>query len=81
MPIRKGAVLLKLQDYWRERSAKQKAILAAAFLFTFAAIVGLSMMAARPGMAMLYSGLDAQQSGAVMAAHAECRPRQRGVCT
>ena len=33
MPIRKGAVLLKLQDYWRERSAKQKAILAAAFLF------------------------------------------------
>lgn len=68
MPIRKGAVLLKLQDYWRERSAKQKAILAAAFLFTFAAIVGLSMMAARPGMAILYSGLDAQQSGAVMAA-------------
>jgi len=60
--------LLKLQDYWRERSAKQKAILAAAFLFTFAAIAGLAWLAARPGMALLYSGLDAQQSGAVMAA-------------
>lgn len=60
--------MLKLQDYWRERSAKQKAILAAAFLFTFAAIAGLSWMASRPGMALLYSGLDPQQSGAVMAA-------------
>ncbi|WP_199258765.1 flagellar basal-body MS-ring/collar protein FliF [Paracoccus binzhouensis] len=60
--------MLKLQDYWRERSAKQKIILAAAFLFTFAAIAGLSWMASRPGMALLYSGLDPQQSGAVMAA-------------
>ncbi|RQP06242.1 MAG: flagellar M-ring protein FliF, partial [Paracoccus sp. BP8] len=60
--------MLKLQDYWRERSARQRAILAAAFLFTFAAIAGLSWMASRPGMALLYSGLDPQQSGAVMAA-------------
>ncbi len=63
-----GAVLLKLQDYWRDRSTKQRAMLAAAFLFTFAAIAGLSWMASRPGMALLYSGLDPQQSGAVMAA-------------
>jgi flagellar M-ring protein FliF len=60
--------LLKLQDYWRERSARQRAILVAAFLFTFAAIAGLSWLAARPGMAMLYSGLDPQQSSAVMTA-------------
>lgn len=60
--------MLKLQDYWRERSAKQKAILAAAFIFTFAAIAGLSWIAGRPNMALLYSGLDPQQSGAVMAA-------------
>lgn len=58
----------KLQDYWRDRSAKQKLVLAAAFLFTFAAIAGLSVMAGRPGMALLYSGLDAQQSGAILAA-------------
>lgn len=58
----------KLQDYWRERSARQRAVLAAAFLFTFTAIVGLSWLASRPGMALLYSGLDPQQSGAVMAA-------------
>ncbi|RDD70756.1 flagellar basal-body MS-ring/collar protein FliF [Paracoccus versutus] len=60
--------MLKLQDYWRERSARQRAVLAAAFLFTFAAIAGLSWLASRPGMALLYSGLDSQQSGAVMTA-------------
>ena len=59
--------MLKLQDYWRERSAKQKGILAAAFLLTFAAIAGLSWVASRPGMALLYSGLDPQKSGAVLA--------------
>lgn len=60
--------MLKLQDYWRERSAKQRAILVAAFLATFGAIAGLSWFASRPQMAMLYAGLDPQQSGAVMAA-------------
>ncbi|MFT4013894.1 MAG: flagellar basal-body MS-ring/collar protein FliF [Paracoccus sp. (in: a-proteobacteria)] len=64
----KGAVLLKLQDYWRDRNAKQKGILVAAFLATFGMIAGLSWLAARPDMAMLYGGLDPQQSGAVMAA-------------
>ncbi|MTH65842.1 flagellar basal-body MS-ring/collar protein FliF [Paracoccus shanxieyensis] len=60
--------MLKLQDYWRERSAKQKAILAAAFAIAFASIIGLSWLAGRPNMAMLYAGLDPQQSGEVMAA-------------
>lgn len=60
--------MLKLQDYWRERSAKQRAILVAAFLLTFGAIAGLSWMASRPAMALLYGGGDPQQSGAVMAA-------------
>lgn len=66
--IRKGTVLLKLQDYWRARSAKQQALLVAAFLVTFALVTGLSWLAGRPGMALLYSGLEAQQSGEVMAA-------------
>jgi len=60
--------LLKLQDYWRERSARQRTVLVGAFVFTFAAIAGLSWLASRPNMALLYSGLDPRQSGAVMAA-------------
>lgn len=60
--------MLKLQDYWRERSAKQRAILAAAFLLTFGAIAGLSWLSSRPTMALLYAGGDPQQSGTVMAA-------------
>ncbi|SFA45196.1 flagellar M-ring protein FliF [Paracoccus halophilus] len=60
--------MLKLQHYWRERSTKQRALLVVAFLFTFLAITTLSWFASRPGMALLYSGLEAKQSGAVMAA-------------
>lgn len=60
--------MLKLQDYWRERSAQQRTILIAAFLLTFGAIAGLSWMASRPAMALLHAGGDPQQSGAVMAA-------------
>lgn len=65
--IRKGPVLQKLQDYWNERSSQQKLILAAAFLTTFLAIAGFGWMASRPGLSMLYGGLDAAQSGEVIA--------------
>jgi len=64
----KGAVLQKLQDYWRARSARQQGVLVAAFLATFAIITALSWFASRPAMSLLYSGLDPQQSGEVMAA-------------
>ena len=57
----------KLQDYWNERSSQQKLILAAAFLTTFLAIAGFGWMASRPGLSMLYGGLDAAQSGEVIA--------------
>lgn len=60
--------MLKLQDYWRERNSRQKVVLVGAFLITFLAIAGLSWVASRPGMALLYSGLEPQQSGSVMAA-------------
>ncbi|SMO74201.1 flagellar basal-body MS-ring/collar protein FliF [Paracoccus laeviglucosivorans] len=60
--------MLKLQEYWRERSAKQRAVLVAAFAIAFGSVIGLSWLASRPNMAMLYSGLDPQQSGAIMAA-------------
>lgn len=60
--------MLKLQDYWRERSAKQKGILVGAFTATFMFVAGLSWFASQPTMAILYSGLNGQQSGAIVAA-------------
>ena len=53
----------KLQDYWNERSSQQKIILAAAFLATFLVIAGFGWMASRPGMSMIYGGLDSAQAG------------------
>ncbi|MFV0386989.1 flagellar basal-body MS-ring/collar protein FliF [Paracoccus sp. (in: a-proteobacteria)] len=58
----------KLQDYWTERSSQQKAILAVAFLATFLTIAGFGWFASRPGMALLYGGLDPAQAGEVVAA-------------
>ncbi|MBU3028611.1 flagellar basal-body MS-ring/collar protein FliF [Paracoccus marinaquae] len=57
----------KLQDYWTERSSRQKTILAAAFLATFLAVAAFGWLASRPGMAMLYGALDSAQSGEVIA--------------
>lgn len=57
----------KLQDYWNERSSKQKIILASAFLATFLAIAGFGWLASRPSLAMIYGGLDPAQSGEVIA--------------
>ena len=63
----KGTVLQKLQDYWNERSSRQKTILVAAFVSTFLAIFGFAWMANRPTMSMIYGGLDAAQAGDVVA--------------
>ncbi|RNF32914.1 flagellar basal-body MS-ring/collar protein FliF [Paracoccus methylarcula] len=57
----------KLQDYWTERSSKQKAILVAAFLTAFAAITAIGWLANRTDMALLYGGLDPAQAGEVIA--------------
>lgn len=57
----------KLQDYWNERTARQKLFLAGAFLTTFLAIAGFTWLASRPGMALIYGGLDPAQSGEVIA--------------
>lgn len=57
----------KLRDYWNERSSGQRAILAVAFLVSFLAITGLAWLANHPKMALLYGGLDAAQSGEVIA--------------
>lgn len=60
--------MLKLQDYLRERSAKQKMILGGAFLATFLAIAGFAWFANQPNMALLYAGLEPSQAGTVIAA-------------
>lgn len=57
----------KLQDYWNERSSQQKIILAAAFFATFLVVAGFGWLASRPGMALIYGGLDPAQAGDVVA--------------
>ena len=59
--------MLKLQEYWRERTSRQRAVLVGAFMAVFLAVSALSWLASRPQMALLYSGLDPRQAGAVMA--------------
>lgn len=60
--------MLKLQDYWRARSAQQKTALAVVFLLSFMGVMAFAWLANRPGMALLYSGLDSAQSGSVLEA-------------
>lgn len=60
--------MLKVQEYLRERSLRQKLVLGGAFLATFLGIIGFSWFANRPDMALLYAGLEAGQSGAVISA-------------
>ena len=57
----------KLQDYWNERSSQQKVLLGGAFLATFLIISSLAWLANRPGMALIYGGLDPAQAGDVIA--------------
>jgi flagellar M-ring protein FliF len=59
--------LQKLQDYWGERSAKQRAIIFAAFIAAFLAVSAFSWAASRPSMALLYAGLDPTVAGQVIA--------------
>ena len=56
----------KLQDYWTERSSRQKVILAGAFVATFLTILAFATLASRPNMTLLYGGLDPAQAGEVV---------------
>lgn len=57
----------KLQDYWADRSPRQKAVLTAAFLAAFLAIMAIGWLANRTDMALLYGGLEPGQAGEVIA--------------
>lgn len=60
--------MLKLQEYWQDRSANQRITLIAAFAITFLGVAGMSWLAARPTMTPLFANLDPQHSGAVISA-------------
>jgi flagellar M-ring protein FliF len=53
---------------WSALDLRRRAIIVIATLAMFAAVLGLSRMAATPGMALLYSGLDPAAAGEVVAA-------------
>jgi flagellar M-ring protein FliF len=53
---------------WSALDLRRRAVIVIATAAMFAAILGLSRMAATPGMALLYSGLDPAAAGEVVAA-------------
>ncbi|MGL4280540.1 MAG: flagellar basal-body MS-ring/collar protein FliF, partial [Albidovulum sp.] len=53
---------------WRSLGLRRQVIVSVATLMMFAAVIALGKFATRPSMALLYSGLDAKQSGEVLAA-------------
>jgi flagellar M-ring protein FliF len=59
---------------WSALDMRRRVVIVVATVAMFAAVLGLSRMAATPGMALLYSGLDPAAAGEVVAAL-----EQRGV--
>ncbi|MEM6420956.1 MAG: flagellar basal-body MS-ring/collar protein FliF [Pseudomonadota bacterium] len=53
---------------WRALDARRRAILIGATLLSFLGLVAIGQLAARPGMALLYAGLDPAVSGEVVGA-------------
>lgn len=57
-----------LISLWQTLDAKKRAIVAGATIAVFLAILGLAQVAGRPGMALLYAGLQGAAAGDVVAA-------------
>lgn len=58
----------KVISLWSNLDTRRRIIVALATIAVFATVLGLSRMAAKPGMALLYAGLDSAQAGEVIAA-------------
>lgn len=58
----------QLTDLWHMLSPRKRVIVGLATLFMFAAVYGLSALATRPTMALLYSGIDGSAAGEVLRA-------------
>lgn len=56
----------ELLNYWKARSAAQKAAIVGAFVGAFVLIAGFALIAGRQPKALLYSGLDPAQSSEVV---------------
>ena len=61
---------------WQNLDMRKRIILLGAIALTFVAVLSLTQIATRPGMALLYSGLDSSAAGEVVGARqfAETRP-------
>lgn len=57
-----------LISLWQTLDAKKRAVVAGATIAVFLAILGLAQVAGRPGMALLYAGLQGAAAGDVVAA-------------
>ena len=58
----------QLFGLWQTLDARRRIVVVLATIATFGAVLGLSAMANRPSMALLYAGLDAGNAGEVIAA-------------
>lgn len=58
----------QILSVWSKLDIKRRAIVVAATLAMFAAVIGVSRMAARPTMALLYAGLEPGPAGEVVQA-------------
>ena len=58
----------QLIETWRALDLRRRAVLLAAVGLTFLAVFSLAQIATRPGMALLYSGLDPAAAGEVVGA-------------
>lgn len=58
----------QLASVWKALGARRQVIVVLATVAMFAAVLALAKFAARPSMALLYSGLDDKQSGEVLGA-------------
>lgn len=58
----------QILETWRRLDMRRRIILAGALVATLAAVLSLAQIAARPGMALLYSGLDPAAAGEVIGA-------------
>jgi flagellar M-ring protein FliF len=58
----------QLAMVWKALGARRQVIVVLATVAMFAAVLALAKFAARPSMALLYSGLDGKQSGEVLGA-------------
>jgi len=56
----------RLLETWRKLSAQRRIVLIGAGVATLVAVLALAQMAARPGMSLLYSGLDPATAGEIV---------------